>query len=605
MQRGDAGRHFSQGEFSMCNSIGIFVRAAAGAWLAVTLAASVHAAGNVVMALDGMIVNNSGGGQPLWGGFGRFSYAATGTTVTIGTPTTPGLGRYDAFTIAEPGLGGSGVGVNFANGNVDPTTGWINSPVDAFLGIVRPVTANMFPLLDRGTFGINFDPTQYVAELIYKPLAGNTATQLNMTVDTTDGFSGAGLRSGEQWQWGFFDLVNTYNNTQTNGDLDADGFARSFSNMGVMSQAAANFTGQSFMYADNVNNTDPPSNPTGDGSPDFNDFEGTPLAVPNGAVQIHLQTVFGAGEALIDNWEIKALRIIKINPDRAEVARMDARGGFSQRFGSPFERNAGTINIDGVDYDPLVTDQVSRFNASGFTNIVVNTDDDNDFGGLGLWQPASTQTFDGTTAAIEIRARLTAPLGEGQADHITLVTKDKDGNGTLDAGDFGGEDYHFNVPLSSFNEASMVTLSLPFTAATMVQAQEFATPGDGLLTDFNLYYLGLQTDAGAGLVDVEIESISIVVPPPRAGDFDYDGDVDGNDFLVWQRTVGQSVATAGTRADANGNNVVDEGDLDIWRTNFATATGAAASVPEPAGGVLVAVAIMAAAIGRRGKSRNQ
>jgi hypothetical protein len=51
------------------------------------------------------------------------------------------------------------------------------------------------------------------------------------------------------------------------------------------------------------------------------------------------------------------------------------------------------------------------------------------------------------------------------------------------------------------------------------------------------------------------------------GDFDDDGDVDGNDFLVWQRGVGSTH---------------DAGDLADWRANFgATATGAAGAVPEP------------------------
>ena len=166
---------------------------------------AVYAAGNVVLALDGMIVNNTGGGQPGWGGFGRFNYSNT-----VGLPVTPGLGQYDAFTISEPGTSGSGVGINFTMG-----TPSIDSPRDPFLGVISPVTANMFPILDRATFGTNFDPNQYVAELVYKPLPGNTATQLNLTLDSTDGFTAAGLRAGEQWQWNFFDLVNTYNNTQT------------------------------------------------------------------------------------------------------------------------------------------------------------------------------------------------------------------------------------------------------------------------------------------------------------------------------------------------------------------------------------------------------
>jgi hypothetical protein len=526
------------------------------------------------MALDGMIVNNTGGGQPGWGGYGRFTYSST-----VGPPVTPTLGQYDAFTLAEPGAGGSGVGVNFGIGN-------INSPVDAFLGVVSPVTSNMFPLLDRATFGVNFDPSEYVAELIYKPLEGNTATQLNMTIDHTDGFTPDGLRRGEQYQWNFPDLINNY----ASGAKDADGFVTVRNTGGALVNAMGQFTGgyggsdaPTYMYQ-----TAPlPPEQAGDDVPDFNDFESDVLQVPNGAVQIHLQTVFGTGQELIDNWEIKALRIVRLNPDPTEVARLDSRSGFSQRFGTPFERNPGVINIDGTDYDPLNTDQVSRFNASGFTNIVLNTDDDGAVGGLGLWQPPVTQTFDGDTAMMEIRAKLTAPLA-GQADHIVVLAKDKDGNGTGNVGDFGGEEYHFNNPLSSFNEAGMTTLTMPFSAATVIQAQEFATAGDASATDFNLYYLGLQTDPGVGLVDLEVEFVRIITPSTGiAGDFDGDDDVDGNDLLVWQRRVG---------VDLDGD------DLDDWRANFGMGAGvgaAAGAVPEPAGALLAAMAIGGAAAVRR------
>src|SRR3954469_5251425 len=162
-----------------------------------------EAQGNVVMGLDAMIVNNTGGGQPSWGGFGAFNYSNT-----VGPSAT--LGRYGAFTISGTS-GGSGVGVNFALGS--PA---IDTPRDSAGFDISPVTANMFPLLDRATFGVNFDPTQYVAELRYKPLPGNLATGLNMSLDTTDAFidgnnGGAyGNRAGEQWQWGFTDLINKY-----------------------------------------------------------------------------------------------------------------------------------------------------------------------------------------------------------------------------------------------------------------------------------------------------------------------------------------------------------------------------------------------------------
>ena len=83
-----------------------------GVSLFIALASTVvvRAQGNVIMGLDALIVNNSGGGQPGWGGFGRFNYSNT-----VGVATD--LGRYGAFTVSEPGASGSGVGVNFALGS--------------------------------------------------------------------------------------------------------------------------------------------------------------------------------------------------------------------------------------------------------------------------------------------------------------------------------------------------------------------------------------------------------------------------------------------------------------------------------------------------------
>jgi autotransporter-associated beta strand protein len=65
-----------------------------------------------------------------------------------------------------------------------------------------------------------------------------------------------------------------------------------------------------------------------------------------------------------------------------------------------------------------------------------------------------------------------------------------------------------------------------------------------------------------------------------AGDFDFDGDVDGADFLRWQR--GES------------GNPLSAADLDAWKANFGApaSSGAAAAVPEP---TTVALLLLAAA----------
>jgi len=69
------------------------------------------------------------------------------------------------------------------------------------------------------------------------------------------------------------------------------------------------------------------------------------------------------------------------------------------------------------------------------------------------------------------------------------------------------------------------------------------------------------------------------------GDFDGDGDVDGNDFLAWQRNPAL-------------------GDLADWEANYGAPSSLSAgnsAVPEPISGLLLAIG-MVAAVGLR--SRN-
>ena len=77
-----------------------------------------------------------------------------------------------------------------------------------------------------------------------------------------------------------------------------------------------------------------------------------------------------------------------------------------------------------------------------------------------------------------------------------------------------------------------------------------------------------------------------------AGDYDHDGDRDGTDFLVWQRTVGSEWDLD---ADGDGNGSVDAGDLTTWRGHFGTSALAGAldnRAPEPVLLVLAALGVM-------------
>lgn len=85
-------------------------------------------------------------------------------------------------------------------------------------------------------------------------------------------------------------------------------------------------------------------------------------------------------------------------------------------------------------------------------------------------------------------------------------------------------------------------------------------------------------------------------------DFDGDGDVDGQDFLTWQKGFGTGTTLA--QGDANGDGAVNAADLTIWKSKFGLPPAVAASgaVPEPAACCLAAIALAAATFARRSRS---
>jgi hypothetical protein len=88
--------------------------------------------------------------------------------------------------------------------------------------------------------------------------------------------------------------------------------------------------------------------------------------------------------------------------------------------------------------------------------------------------------------------------------------------------------------------------------------------------------------------------------PAEDADFDGDGDVDGQDFLTWQRGLGQVGTGTLMTGDANDDNDVDGDDLAIWRQQFGPGAPVTA-IPEPASAGLCLVSIATALMWSRSR----
>jgi hypothetical protein len=82
-----------------------------------------------------------------------------------------------------------------------------------------------------------------------------------------------------------------------------------------------------------------------------------------------------------------------------------------------------------------------------------------------------------------------------------------------------------------------------------------------------------------------------------SADFDRDGDVDGRDFLTWQRNYGLAEVLQ-FEGDADFDGVVTADDLAVWQESYTAPLTAINSVPEPAGLLLVGMAIAAGMFAR-------
>jgi hypothetical protein len=133
----------------------------------------------------------------------------------------------------------------------------------------------------------------------------------------------------------------------------------------------------------------------------------------------------------------------------------------------------------------------------------------------------------------------------------------------------------FSIDTNYAGGAYAADLTAPALDASLLYA------ADGWPTEASSIYFG--GDDSAIFKDF---SVAVSSTPSQDGDFDGDGDVDGRDFLRWQRGGSPSPLSAG--------------DLSLWQNNYgAGGLVAVSAVPEPSSVILLMVSAICCGRGKR------
>jgi hypothetical protein len=106
---------------------------------------------------------------------------------------------------------------------------------------------------------------------------------------------------------------------------------------------------------------------------------------------------------------------------------------------------------------------------------------------------------------------------------------------------------------------------------------------------------GAYDDTGAPIAAGDTGGMAV-----NDADFDGDGDIDGRDFLIWQRGFDLTGQVNNSSGDANGDTVVDGLDLTVWQDQYGgTPLSASISrIPEPASLALFGACFVVASLRR-------
>jgi hypothetical protein len=242
------------------------------------------------------------------------------------------------------------------------------------------------------------------------------------------------------------------------------------------------------------------------------------------------------------------------------------------------------------------------------------------FGGLGNGVAARATSLGaitpGSTRTIGADATGAQAVSPAETDFVSIAN----------AADF--DYYSFSVPALSSLSATLTPLGGIFNQAAQGEQQSsfnasarndlllsiFAPDGTTALTTANATgaggveaiealplaaageYLARVAGSNASVQLYQLQLAVTSAAPPSA-DFDEDGDVDGNDFLILQRGVGGTGGFSTGDADFSGE--VNAADLSVFQSQFDGDDGfVATAVPEPASVCIAAASVLLAPLVR-------
>lgn len=191
------------------------------------------------------------------------------------------------------------------------------------------------------------------------------------------------------------------------------------------------------------------------------------------------------------------------------------------------------------------------------------------------YQPTGTLRFGVNAAGPPNSVDSTFPIADDEYTHVVANYKASTQTGTLF---INGE----------FNNSAAFANQLPLS------------PGDPLVIGG---LTGDQTNFARGIIDevayyarsltpLEIRNHFRSLTTTQVGDYDNNGDVDDDDFLIWQQGFGMAVDPVGIGADGNGDGIVNASDYTAWRNNLGATVDPASTVPEPSMGVLLVTGLV-------------